>query len=140
MRVVHASRLALAVAVMSAVAVAHAQSDDDEGATSADTAEDTRPTEEIEVVVTPDGRTPLEHARWREEIMREAIYAEVELRAREEEEMAWRKADPDLDQPESRIKWGYSPQAELDMRRENDFMHELATEQVKPASVIRIGF
>ena len=72
--------------------------------------------------------------------IRATIYAEMRLREREEEEMAWRQEDPDLENPESRIKWGYSPQAEQRMRRENDFMNDLPFDQNRPASLFRVEF
>ena len=72
--------------------------------------------------------------------MREAVYADMRMRERNKEELAWRQADPDLQNPESRIKWGYSPQAEHRMRRENDFMHDLPIDETKPASLFRFEF
>lgn len=96
--------------------------------------------DEVVVSVDPQGRTAYEIEAERIEQIRESIYAEMELRAREQEELAWRQADPDLENPESRIKWGYSPQAEQRFRRENDFIHDLPTDQTKPASLIRVQF
>jgi hypothetical protein len=72
--------------------------------------------------------------------MKETIYADMRLRERSEAELAWRQADPDLRHPESRIKWGYSPQAEQRMRRENDLMYDLSSNQTKPASIFRVEF
>jgi hypothetical protein len=76
----------------------------------------------------------------REELMRQAIFAEARLREREQEEIAWRQADPDLRNPNSRIKWGYSPQAELRMRRANDFMYDLPAGPATPATLFRAEF
>lgn len=96
--------------------------------------------DEITVTVGPDGRTAYEMEMDRlEEYIKEAN-ADRRLREREEEEIAWRQADPDLDNPESRIKWGYSAQAEQRMRRENDFLYDLSTDQVKPATIFRAEF
>ncbi len=96
--------------------------------------------DEIKVIAGPRGRTAFEIEMDRQARMREAIYAEMRLRERAEEEQAWRQADPDLKNPESRIKWGYSPQAEQRMRRENDFMHDLPIDQNRPASIFRAEF
>jgi len=72
--------------------------------------------------------------------MREAVYAEMRMRERGEEEAAWRQADPDLKNPKSRIKWGYSAQAEQRMRRDNDYMYDLPIDETKPASLFRVEF
>ena len=96
--------------------------------------------EEIEVVVGPQGQTAFELEMQRQALMQEAVYAEMRLRERREEELAWRQADPDRQDPESRIKWGYSPQAEQRMRRESDFMYDLPVDQTKPATLFRVEF
>ena len=96
--------------------------------------------EEIEVIVGPQGQTAFELEMQRQALMREAVYAEMRLRERREEELAWRQADPDLQNSESRIKWGYSPQAEQRMRRESDFMYDLPIDQTKPATLFRVEF
>ena len=99
-----------------------------------------RTMEEIEVVVGPQGQSAFDLEMERQALMQEAVYAEMRLRERREEELAWRQADPDRRNPESRIKWGYSPQAEQRMRRENDYMHDLPIDQTKPASLFRVEF
>lgn len=96
--------------------------------------------DEITVVAGPQGQTAFELEMEREELMRQAIYDEMRLREREQEEQAWRQADPDLRNPDSRIKWGYSPQAEQRMRRSNDFMYDLPIDQTKPATLFRAEF
>ena len=96
--------------------------------------------DEIIVVAGPQGQTPFELEMEREELMRQAIFAEARLREREQEEIAWRQADPDLRNPNSRIKWGYSPQAELRMRRANDFMYDMPAGNTRPATVFRAEF
>ena len=96
--------------------------------------------DEITVIARPMGRTAFELEMDRRARMKEAIYAELRLRERAEEEQAWRQADPDLKNPESRIKWGYSAQAEQRMRRENDFMYDLPIDQTKPATLFRSEF
>ena len=99
-----------------------------------------RAMDEITVVADPQGRTAFEIEMHRQALMREAVYAEIRMRERGEEELAWRQADPDLKNPESRIKWGYSAQAEQRMRRENDYMYDLPIDETKPASLFRVEF
>ena len=96
--------------------------------------------EEIEVIVGPQGQTAFELEMQRQALMRETVYAEMRLRERSEEELAWRQADSDLENRESRIKWGYSPQAEQRMRRESDFMYDLPIDDTKPATLFRVEF
>jgi len=96
--------------------------------------------DEITVTVGPDGRTAYEMEMDRLEAYLKEVNADRRLRERDAEDIAWRQADPDLDDPESRIKWGYSAQAEQRMRRENDFLYELPTDQVKPATLFRAEF
>jgi len=96
--------------------------------------------DEITVVADPQGRTAFEIEMNRQALMREAVYAEIHMRERGEEEAAWRQADPDLKNPESRIKWGYSAQAEQRMRRGNDYMYDLPIDETKPASLFRVEF
>ena len=96
--------------------------------------------DEIIVVAGPQGQTPFELEMEREELMRQAVFADARLREREQEEVAWRQADPDLRNPNSRIKWGYSPQAELRMRRDNDFMYDLPAGPATPATLFRAEF
>jgi|GEM_PF-1472199 len=101
---------------------------------------DSRVMDEIKVIAGPQGKTAFELEMQRQAQMREAVFAEMRMRERGEEELAWRQADPDLKNQESRIKWGYSPQAELRMRRENDFMYDLPIDQTKPATLFRVEF
>ncbi len=101
---------------------------------------ESRVMDEIEVVAGPQGRTAFELEMQRQALMKEAVYAEMRMRERREEELAWRQADPDLEIPESRIKWGYSPQAEQRMRRENAYMYDLPIDQTRPASLFRVEF
>ena len=96
--------------------------------------------EEIEVVVGPQGQTAFDLEMQRQALMQEAVYAEMRMRERRTQELAWRQADRDLENSESRIKWGYSPQAEQRMRRESDFMYDLPIDQTKPATLFRVEF
>ena len=96
--------------------------------------------EEIEVVVGPQGQTAFDLEMQRQALMQEAVYAEMRMRERRGEELAWRQEDRDLQTSGSRIKWGYSPQAEQRMRRENDFMYDLPIDQTKPATLFRVEF
>ena len=101
---------------------------------------ESRVMDEITVTVGPGGRTAYEMEMDRLAEYLKEVQGDRRLREREQEEIAWRQADPDLDDPGSRIKWGYSPQAEQRMRRENDFLYELPTDQVKPATLFRAEF
>ena len=101
---------------------------------------ESRVMDEIKVIAGPQGQTAFELEMDRQARMREAIYADMRMRERAEEEQAWRQADPDLKNTESRIKWGYSAQAEQRMRRENDFMYDLSIDQAKPATLFRAEF
>ena len=96
--------------------------------------------DEITVVAGPQGQTPFELEMEREALMKEAVYADLRMRERDQEELAWRRADPDLQKPDSRFKWGYSPQAEQRMRRENDFMYDMPAGNTKPATLFRAEF
>lgn len=96
--------------------------------------------DEIKVVASPQGRTAFDPEMQRQALMQEAIYTEMRMRVRAEEESAWRQADADLKNQESRFKWGYNPQAEQRMRRDNEAMHDLPIDQVKPASLFRVEF
>jgi len=96
--------------------------------------------DEITVIAGPQGQTPFELEMERQALMKEAIFAEMRMREREQEELAWRQADPDLRNSESRFKWGYSPQAEQRMRREGDFMYDLPIDRTKPATLFRAEF
>ena len=99
-----------------------------------------RTMEEIEVIVGPQGQSAFELELQRQAALQEAVFAEARMRERREEELAWRQADPDLQDPDSRIKWGYSPQAEQRMRNDMDDMYDLPIDQVKPASIFRVEF
>jgi hypothetical protein len=96
--------------------------------------------EEIEVIVGPQGESLFDLEMQRQAALREAVFAEARMRERREEELAWRQADPDLRDKESRIKWGYSPQAEQRMRNDMAEMYDLPIDQVKPASIFRVEF
>ena len=96
--------------------------------------------EEIEVIVGPQGESMFELEMQRQAALREAVFAEARMRERREEELSWRQADPDLQDTESRIKWGYSAQAEQRMRNDMDAMYDLPIDRVKPASIFRVEF
>jgi hypothetical protein len=96
--------------------------------------------DEITVIAGPQGQTPFELEMERQALMKETIFAEMRMREREQEDLAWRQADPDLRNPESRFKWGYSPQAEQRMRRGNEFMYDRPAGQTEPATVFRAEF
>ena len=58
--------------------------------------------EEIEVVVGPQGESAFDMEMQRQAALQEAIFAEARMRERREEELAWRQADPDLEEKEPR--------------------------------------
>ena len=101
---------------------------------------ETRDMDEITVIAGPQGQTLFELEMERMALMRQAVYAEMRLRDRDQEELLWRQADIDLKNPESRFKWGYSPQAEQRMRRGNEFMSDLPIDDTKPATIFRAEF
>jgi hypothetical protein len=101
---------------------------------------DSRIMDEIKVVASQQGRVRFDPEMQRQALMQEAIYTEMRMRVQREEESAWRQADVDLKNEESRFKWGYSPQAEQRMRRDNEAMYDLPIDQVKPASLFRVEF
>jgi len=148
-----------AAAAMSWAAFANAQVsgaenelDSDVPAAAADTADPEAPSEfpeelyesrvmdEIIVIAGPQGQTAFELEMERQAAMRESVYADLRLRERDQEELAWRQADPDLKNPESRFKWGYSAQAEQRMRRGNEFMYDQPAGDTKPATLFRAEF
>jgi hypothetical protein len=96
--------------------------------------------DEIKVVASQQGRIAFDPEMQRQALMQEAVYTEMRMRVQREEESAWRQADVDLKNQESRFKWGYSPQAEQRMRRDNEAMYDLPIDQVKPASLFRVEF
>lgn len=105
-----------------------------------DDSEGSRAIDEITVTAGPHGETPFELEVARQAKMKEVVFADMRFRERAEEELAWREADRDLNNPESRIKWGYSPQAEQRMRRELDAMNDLPIDRTKPATLFRVEF
>jgi len=155
MRVFRIVACVTVTAAMSWAAFANAQvsdADNESESREPDVAEAEVPTEipeelfedhvmdEITVIAGPQGQTPFELEMERQALMKEAIFAEMRMREREQEDLAWRQADPDLRNPESRFKWGYSPQAELRMRRGNEFMYDKPAGQTEPATVFRAEF
>lgn len=149
MRLFRAIAAVTVSAALSWAAFANAQEDGAEAETERD---DPVPTEipeellesryidEVKVIVGPQGQSAFELEMEEQERMRESIYAEMRLREREQEEVAWRQADIDLQNPESRIKWGYSPQAEQRMRRSDYFMLDKPAGNTMPATVFRVEF
>ena len=123
-----------AIALLALSLTAYAQNEDEE------TEETEETVDEIVVVVDRSGDPIMDIDARQEEILRQKIMDEYFRIQREQEETAWRQADPDL-RPEntSRIRWGYNPQAESRMRRET-VMTELPLDQVQPATIFRVEF
>lgn len=155
------SRLRVAAALVIAMgwaAAAHAQlaeqenqleSDKPATAVAAEPEAPTRATEEstqsgtmdeITVIAGPQGQTAFELEMERQAKMKEAVFAGMRFRDSAEAETAWRQADRDLQNPESRIKWGYSPQTELRMGRDYDALNDLPIDRTKPATLFRAEF
>lgn len=96
--------------------------------------------DEITVIAGPQGQSAFELEMERQAKLKEAVFAGLQFRESAEEETAWRQADRDLQNPESRIKWGYSPQAELRMGRDYDALNDLPIDKTKPATLFRAEF
>ena len=154
MRLTHLIAGAALSAALSWAAVATAQeaADEEANADRPDAAESDAPTEippelleseymdEIRVIVGPQGQSMYQLRMEEEARLREAVFEEMEMRQRGEEEVAWRQADIDLENPDSRIKWGYSPQAEARMRRSDSFMFDKPAGGTMPATIFRVEF
>jgi hypothetical protein len=96
--------------------------------------------DEITVIAGPQVQSAFELEMERQAKLKEAVFAGMQFREKAEEETAWRQADRDLQNPESRIKWGYNPQAEQRMGRDYDALNDLPIDQTKPATLFRAEF
>ncbi len=72
------------------------------------------------------------------ELFRTRAAAELDRLEVLDEEYKWRVAMSE-GESESRIKWGYNPEAEMSMRRDTS-LTDLPTDQVKPATLFRVQF
>lgn len=94
-----------------------------------------------EIVVTAGGRSgdPVDVEARYEELLRSQILRDVEqLRLVEEEEGRWRDSRTDIENP-SRIRWGYDPDDEMQMRR-NTALQDVNFAPTKPATIFRFEF
>ena len=72
------------------------------------------------------------------ELFRTRAAAELDRLEILNEEYEWRVAMSE-DQSESRIKWGYNPEADMSMRRDTS-LTDLPTDTVQPATLFRVQF
>ena len=125
-----ASRSIVAVAIILLFGKVIAQEADDE---SVDESEDV---EEIIVVAPKPGDRRLVDKEY-EDPTRARLLKEFHEMQADEEEYEWRKSAA-LESP-SRIKWGYDPRDEYQMRNRMD-LEDLPWEKTKPATVFRFEF
>lgn len=97
------------------------------------------PVEEIVVTASKLGDPIDVEARY-EQQLQEMLFKDMERMRVLQEEYEWRREEPNTLEGPSRIKWGYDPRSELEMRRQTDLMDLQWEESTKPASVIRIEF
>jgi hypothetical protein len=128
------SRAGLSVAILLCASLVFAQEDEVEVELEDET------TEEIEEIIV--------YARPGEKIDMDARYAElfrsrasIELARLEvlDDEYEWRKSMSE-NQSESRIKWGYDPEAEQAMRRDAELSNVPVDTYGKPATLFRATF
>jgi hypothetical protein len=72
------------------------------------------------------------------ELFRTRAAAELDRMEVLNDEYEWRMSMSE-DESESRIKWGYNPEAEMSMRRDTS-LTDLPTDTVKPATLFRVQF
>lgn len=97
------------------------------------------PIEEIIVTASKRGDPIDVEARY-EAQLQEMLFEDMERMRVLEEDYEWRREDPNTLEGPSRIKWGYDPRSELEMRRETDLMDLQWEESTRPASVVRFEF
>ncbi len=122
-------------ALTMALAVANAVAQDDDQRSQEDP-EDTM--DEIVVVGPKPGDQVDLEARY-ESQLQTMIRKEIKRMRILEEEYEWRKSDSLNVEKPSRIKWGYDPKVELEMRRNTD-LTDLPMDNTKPATLFRFQF
>lgn len=131
------STVVVTAAILIYTSVALSQDEQVEDATD----ETDEPIEEVVVYAYKPGDEIDLDARY-EELFRTRAAAELDRLDVLDEEYEWRVAmseDESEDESESRIKWGYNPEAEMSMRRDTS-LTDLPTDQVKPATLFRVQF
>jgi len=94
-----------------------------------------------EIIVYAGGRPddPVDVEALYEEMMRDRLMTDIKRLDILEEQQEWRSSGDKNVSSSSRIKWGYSPQDELRMRRESGIPEETYI-TTKPATVFRYEF
>ena len=94
-----------------------------------------------EIIVYAGGRPddPVDVEALYEEMMRDRLMTDIKRLEILEEQQEWRSSGDKNYSKSSRIKWGYSPQDELRMRRESGIPEETYI-TTKPATVFRFEF
>jgi hypothetical protein len=129
------SRSAVTAAILIYASVAFSQ--DEEAEQVEDTTDEV--IEEVVVYAYKPGDEIDMDARYAE-LFRTRAAAELDRMEVLDEEYQWRVAMSEADaESESRIKWGYNPEAEMSMRRDTS-LTDLQSDQVKPATLFRVQF
>ena len=134
----YANIAALAVLLMFGGAVLAA--DDDDDVASNEVVANDKATEEVEEIIVYAYRSGDKvdvDARY-EELFRSRASMELSRLEVLDEEYQWRKTMSE-NESESRIKWGYNPEAEQAMRRDTS-LEDLSFDSNKPATVLRVQF
>jgi len=95
--------------------------------------------EAIEEVVVTTWRSgdPAELEARNEALLRARIQKDMEQLRLLEEEYQWRKEGAATEEKSSRIKWGYDPRDEVEMRRD---LPDPDWDKTKPATVFKVEF
>ena len=135
--IVSRNRLCLSVIVTAAILIysSIASSADEETGPNEDATDDT--IDEIVVYAYKHGAEIDMDARY-EELFRSRAAEELDRLDVLNEEYEWRTSTA-VAEDESRIKWGYDPEAEMSMRRDTS-LTDLPTDDVRPATLFRVGF
>jgi hypothetical protein len=95
--------------------------------------------EEIVVIAGKRSGDPVDVEALYEEMMRERLMLERDQLRVLEEETSWRKSGTtELESP-SRIRWGYDPAEEMQMRRESE-LNNVSFITTKPATLFKVDF
>jgi hypothetical protein len=94
-----------------------------------------------EIIVYAGGRPddPVDVEALYEEMMRDRLMTDIKRLKILEEQQEWRSSGDENYSSSSRIKWGYSPQDELRMRRESGIPEETYI-TTRPATIFRFEF
>lgn len=129
---------AAALAALLAAAPVPAQQDDERTEAQTPVADPLAPMDEL-VVITKKPGDPVDTEARYEAQLRQRLMKELEDLERLEEQQAWRAEVSPPGDSDARIRWGYDPGQELEMRRRTDF-DTLPTEREKPSTLFRARF